>query len=61
MVVILPVKHSTNLKPSAEAMASSILELTVDATIAKRSAAMHMSNNTRIEWLYIPSGLPSAL
>ena len=33
----IPVKHSTNLKPSAFAMASSILELTVDVTIANFS------------------------
>lgn len=33
----LPVKHSTNLKPSVVAIASIILELTVEATIASRS------------------------
>ena len=33
----IPVKHSSNLKPSFAAMASTILELTVEATIASLS------------------------
>jgi hypothetical protein len=34
---ITPVKHSTNLKPSTWAIASIILELTVEATMASLS------------------------
>lgn len=56
-----PVKHSANLNPSAAAIASTILELTVDATIASLPINTVSINRQRIHLANGPIGFPDAL
>lgn len=60
----VPVKHSTNLNPSALAIASTILELTVEATIANLSTQgeLHQVRSVLLHApLHSPRGFPDAL
>lgn len=56
-----PVKHSTNLKPSAAAIASTIFELTVDATMAMRSAAYYRKTFQNASYRTRTKGLSRSL